>query len=720
MKSGNLRQFFIAAALGVFALATLAPNATAYPLTEAQEERIRLYLPKAYEKLKRREPIHIAIVGDGVSQMITYDDNRYNILMSLHGFFLRGLEAEFYYTGGVHLINPVGENPNKLNKRFGPEITMQQFAFPATTSLSAVQMLTTRVFLNRPDIVVVNFGQGDLRSGVLLDTYQRSLQAAVQLVRAQNAEVILVGPTPVRDPLDPVGWGAVRPYSWVARTVARDEGVMFLDPGLALMETIGAPSEGELEERSRFISESLAGKYFLYGSDRTAPETIFMNSDAHERAGRGMKEQFLNGDPPTGFSAAAVAFQREPGKLRIEVEFTNESGEEKFGILTALNIGRGWQPTEPYREIDFQPDEKKKIAFNYERRVQSVVDDETTFFPLVNNRRTIAASFLISDQDSTRLLDVSAPASPVSVVWDLSKLENQAGVFPLKFNLYNPSDTEVSGTYHLSYASQQARGAFRLGSRESRDFEAKTKLPASGIRSKDPVKLEITSGEAVFVFEREVEALKNVALKQAIPLSRASRYLPGEDEQGGAESVEMTVEADETNLTVVFDLKGIRFEQADQKHSLILDLGLDGRPREEVRSFGFVHPLQIVTGPKSGLGVTQPIAPGAFGNGYGKLLDAAGVTSELKIGDDGKNHQLTVKIPRIYLYRHEWKLGSGVLGIGARLQFLRVDTGTGEFNYPATARWVTGESKLHLNDADWLTTLEFREGAPVGWSTRIY
>ncbi|MFT5469638.1 MAG: hypothetical protein ACI8UO_004760 [Verrucomicrobiales bacterium] len=716
-----MKLHLITFTLGILALAALlAPQAAAYPLTEAQEERIRLFLPKAYEKLKRREPIHVAVVGDGISQMITYDEHRYNVLMSLHGHLLRGVEAEFYYTGGVHLINPIGENPEKLNKRFGPEITMQQFAQPTATSLSAMQMLTTRVFLNPPDIVLINFGQNDLRSGILLDTYRRSLEAAIQLCRAQGAEAIIIGPTPVRDPLDPPGWGATRCYSWAARGVAKAQNVMFLDPGLALMETTGAPSEGELEERSRFISESLASKYFQYGSDRTTPEAIFMNAVAHERAGRGMMEQFLNGQPPVGFSAAAEAFQREPGKLRIEMQLTNDSEGTKYGVLTALNIGRGWQPTEPYREFDLEPGAAERFAFTYERRVDGVVDGKQTYFPIVNNRRSIATSFLVSDQDSTGMLDLSVTISPVSVVWDLSKQENQSGVFPIKFNLYNPADTEVSGTYHLTYASQQARGAFRLGSRESRDFEAKTKLPAEGLRAKDLVKLEITSGESLFEFQREVEVLKNVGLKTAIPLSRASRYLPGTPQKAGSEAIGMTVEADSAGLTVVFDIKGIGFEQAEQKHSFIVDLTIDGRPREEIRSFGFVAPLRIVAGPGAGKGKTSPILPASFGNGYDKLLDAGGVTSELTNEADGKTHKFVVKIPRIYLYRHEWKPGSGLLGIGANLQFLRVDTGTGEFNYPPEARWVSGESRLHVNDSDWLTTLEFREGDPDLWSIRIY
>lgn len=711
----------LALSLGLLALFA-APSAFAYPLTEAQEERIRLFLPKAYEKLKRREPVHIAIVGDGVSQMITYDKNRFNLLLSMHGYFLRGLEAEFYYTGGLQLINPIGENPRKLNDHIGPEITVQHFTQPATTAISAVQMLTTHVFINSPDIVLISFGQGDLRSGVRLDTYEQALKAAVQLTKDNGAEPIIVGPTPIRDPMDPVGWGATRPYVRVAREVADAAKVMFVDPGRSLLQTKGAPADGTDEERARFVSETLATKFFEYGSERTTPETIFMNSAAHEVAGRGMIEHFLNGDPKTDYTITAEAVMPSADQLKIEVEITNTSEEPKRGVITALNIGRGWTPTSPYQAFKLPKESSAKFTFEYQRRVQSTGEDSVTYFPLVENRRSLTCSLLVSDEDETAVYDAIAPILPVAVVWDLKPLENQSGVFPLKFSLHNPGDVEVSGTYHLTYATQQARGAFRLGPREAREFEAKTKLPTGEtLRAKHKARLVIEAGDASFVSNREIEVTRNLSLNQPIRLSRADRYTPDTPAAaGGADSVDLMLEADGSGLTATFDIKGIGFEEAEQKSPLLLDFAIDARPTEEVRSFGFVAPVTISAGPKSGAGTTAPIKVSAFGNGYDKLLDASGISSTLVRGDDGKTHELIVKIPRVYLYRHEWNLGSGVIGIAAKLQFLRVDTGTGAFGYPTNARWVTNESDLQSNNAAWLSALELKAQPSDRWSVRIY
>ncbi|MEM7011298.1 MAG: SGNH/GDSL hydrolase family protein [Verrucomicrobiota bacterium] len=711
----------LALSLGLCALFA-APSAMAYPLTEAQEERIRLFLPKAYEKLKRREPVHVAIVGDGVSQMITYDKDRFNILLSMHGHFLRGLEAEFYYTGGLQLINPIGENPRKLNDHIGPEITVQHFTQPATTAISAVQMLTTHVFINQPDIVLISFGQGDLRSSVRLDAYERALKAAVQLTKDNGSEPIIVGPTPIRDPQAPVGWGATRKYVRVAREVANDANVMFVDPGRALLQTKGAPADGTTEERSRFVSETLAQKYFEYGSEHPNPETIFMNSVAHEVAGRGMIEHFLDGDPETPYEVTAEAVMPSADQLKIEVDISNTTEEPKRGVITAMNIGRGWTPTSPYHAFKLEKESSEQVTFEYQRRVLSQNDESTTYFPLVGNGRSLTCSLLVSDEDETAVYDAVAPILPVAVVWDLKALENQTGVFPLKFSLHNPGNAEVSGTYHLTYATQQARGAFRLGSREAREFEAKTKLPAGdAMRSKHKARLVIEAGNASFVSEREVEVTRNLSLSKPISLSRADRYTPDSSEAaGGSESVDLMLEADGSGLTATFDIKGIGFEEADQKSPVMLDFAMDARPTEEVRSFGYVAPITISAGPDGGSGKTEPIKVSAFGNGYDKLLDATGITSTLINGDDGKTHELIVKIPRVYLYRHEWNLGSGVIGFGAKLQFLRVDTGTGAFGYPAKSRWVTNESGLHPNDAAWLSTLELKAQPSDRWSVRIY
>jgi hypothetical protein len=109
-RKGSLCFWLLLAAFGWGAM---MPHGFAYPLTQAQRDRLTTYVPKALEKLERRQPIHVVVIGEGVSRMMTRDERSQDVLSSMYGHFLEGLEAEFYYTGGVRLINPIGERPFK-------------------------------------------------------------------------------------------------------------------------------------------------------------------------------------------------------------------------------------------------------------------------------------------------------------------------------------------------------------------------------------------------------------------------------------------------------------------------------------------------------------------------------------------------------------------------------------------------------------------------------
>ncbi|MEO0448082.1 MAG: SGNH/GDSL hydrolase family protein, partial [Verrucomicrobiota bacterium] len=162
-----------------------------YPRTEAQETRLTRFIPRTLEKLERQLAVHVAVVGDEIASMETLDENNGNVLLSMEGHLLMGMEREFFYSGGVRWVNPPEGYAQKLREHRGNEITMESYAEPGTTSLHLLQKLTTRVFLNQPDLVLLQVGLNDFRRGVLVDTYKQGLREAVRYCRAQGAEVIL-------------------------------------------------------------------------------------------------------------------------------------------------------------------------------------------------------------------------------------------------------------------------------------------------------------------------------------------------------------------------------------------------------------------------------------------------------------------------------------------------------------------------------------------------
>lgn len=708
------------------ALLTLSPQTQAYPLSSEQQARLEAYLPKVMAKLQRKLPAHFVLISDGIGHMMTFDDLRGNVLASMYGHFMHGLEAEFYYTGGIHLVNPVGGNPQKLRQHMGPELILERYTQPGASSLSALQHLTTRVFLNKPDVVMIGLGVEDYLGGGPVESYTHALQSAIAICKDNKAEVILIGPSLVRDGMEPKAWGASRLIADAARKVAADNHVMFLDPGLALALTRSLPSDGTEEDKSRLVSDALGMELFDFGPDRI--EHVYLNAKAHERAGRGIFQQFLNGLPTPPYEAAATGVYTESNTIQVNLNFTNKRSDRSKGVITMLNVGKAWACREPYLAFDLAPNASKQFTVTYRRRELPKSVAEEGYFPQRGNDRVLPVSMLVSDLDLSQMVECEAPMGPFSVTWDYSSRVDQDGNFPLKFTISNPSSTPVTGTYELVYAKQRAKGNFYLGAEEAKDFSAGCKLSGDEVRSKSPVKLLVETRTNSFVFEREVEAVRNLTLNQWTPLWRADKYIAGEESPAtGRESVKMNAIADQNGLQLVFDLQGLALEEAEKMYSLLVDIGLDARPESEVRTFGFVQPLRYGFNPRDEVGKLLTangalIPDAAFGNGYYKDCQAVGVPATLTPEGENRQRQLVVRIPRVYLYRHEWKLGSAksVVGLSAKLTFVRVNRGTGAFGYTPQSTWVLNQPGLDETNAEGLATLELREGTTDRWSVNLY
>ncbi|MCB1088718.1 MAG: hypothetical protein KDM63_16895, partial [Verrucomicrobiae bacterium] len=96
-----------------------AMAAEPYPLTLAQREHLRQYLPRTFSKLDGQRQVHIVALGDSVTWMYTRDENNGNWLLSYLGHFGNRLAREFFYTGGVRALNPEKDKPAKLKEHLG-------------------------------------------------------------------------------------------------------------------------------------------------------------------------------------------------------------------------------------------------------------------------------------------------------------------------------------------------------------------------------------------------------------------------------------------------------------------------------------------------------------------------------------------------------------------------------------------------------------------------
>lgn len=708
-------------ALGLIVLQT--GLLSAYPLSPEQRERLAKYLPLTLQKLERKIPIHIALIGDEVAGMHTLDERNGSIFYSLNGYFLQGLEHEFFYTGGVKWLNPQGDQPAKLQSHLGNEISLETFTPDGATALHSLQALSTRVFLRPTDLVIIEVGLNDYRKGAILDAVTTSLAHCLAICRAKEAEMVIIGPTPLREGDALKDWGGIRQVASELRRAAEELGVMFLDPALDLMRTRPAAGEMSPQEKTIQLSNALRMDLLDYGPGKT--ENAWINARAHKRAGQGIFRQFLNGPPASNLRLGVEATRTETDRMKLDLAVENTGKSEESGILVPLIAGEDWEPAKLVEQISVKPGEKLNLSLDYQREKKKKGSGAPT-----SGRDRVASGrfcfpFLYSGLDETELLEVAVAPTPVSVRWNYTGSRGMDKQFPLTFVLCNSGDKPVRGSYELVYGDQRPKGNFSLETKGEHEYTVQCNLPATEnqFRWRDAVVLKITSGEISFEERRGLEITRDLVLEQKVPLARWDKYAEEGTDGRVDGGISMDIRADQSSLLATFDLGDRVLEEGQNRPALLLDFTLDARQKDARHGFGFVSPLRISFGAQPGAGKVESIEPAAFGNFYGKILSEAGIMAQLGIREDGSAKTVTVRIPRIYLYWHEWKIGSAdsSLGISARLRFLRVDPLQHTCDYPASQEWVTASGEYGEWNASGLASLALvPHASSPKWSVRLY
>ncbi|MEM7602403.1 MAG: hypothetical protein AAF357_13420, partial [Verrucomicrobiota bacterium] len=116
-------RFFVAfsAILLLLTVAMVSVRAE-YPLTLEQRGQFKQFMPRSFPKLEARDPVHVVAIGDSVMGGYTplptaWESN--NPLFSYTGIFLEQLAKEFFYPGGVRLLNPPLNGTSKRSEYMG-------------------------------------------------------------------------------------------------------------------------------------------------------------------------------------------------------------------------------------------------------------------------------------------------------------------------------------------------------------------------------------------------------------------------------------------------------------------------------------------------------------------------------------------------------------------------------------------------------------------------
>ncbi len=723
----------IVLSIGVLFFHWLATSAPAYPLTDAQKTRLGKLIPRTFAKLQDQEPVHIVTLGDSVTQMFTPDPKtKHNYLNAYHAKFAELLCREFFYPGGVRILNPQKNKPAKADGYLGNEIIIENLALGGRTSIDVIQRITTDAFLNDPDLMIIQYGINDTLRGLSYDVYRRSIQFCIDECRRRGVDVILMAPTMIRISDGPLKLGAARGYALVARELALKNNVFFMDAGQVISHTSGVGEEGEMEPKEAIavVAGKIEEKFKFPG---VASETLHPNSQAHLEVGTALYDQLFNGEPPAPFRAQAQVLFDSPDTVEAQLTIKNGTKEPMDGYLGAMSVRRTLEPTEDsaFQAFHIEPGKSGTFSFVYHRKQESPGKDvETRLASLDPGDARVPVSFLVADANGSRVLDLAPFLEPVGVTWKEGQRVGVKDGVRLDWRFVNSEKQAVDGSYEIKMGGRKASGKFALPSGSQKDFFAEFPISEKEdvFRFKETVQLTVTVGGRSFVFFREVEATQDLYLGEKVALAHDIDYTAGarslKTVPAGEEAVYLRADADKDDLYLTLELNGIQLLKIPSGVSMVAEVALDGRPQKESRQFGFVDYLRISYGSEDGAGAVAKPRVAVFGNGYDRLIDPAGIRNVMKTEGDS-SRKIEIRVPRIYLYRHEWKLGEPgqTLGLDVGVSLAAVGEDPNRpTNFPADRRWVLANSDLYYRDARSLITLHLKKrgDAVPTWSVRLY
>ncbi len=723
-----MKRILVFLTIWVLGQALLPKTADAYPLTEAQEERLRRFIPRSFAKLQNREPVHILVLGDSISTMYSPDDANGNWHLAYHREFAFQLSREFFYPGEVRLINPPKGLPEKKNDLLGDEILLENRAIAGRCAIDALQRVYTDAFVNDPDLVMIEYGINDAMTELTLDTYAAALNSTIDECQRYGLDVIVLGPNMVKQAPGPTEWGLVRSHASVAREVARQQDVLFVDLGEALARVEGVSAGRDPQEAIEEVGKKMEW-IFDYGSSVTAEERIHPNRKAHEMMGQVIFEQLMNGEPPYPYGIVAKASFKDESTMETTVTVKNTSDVVRKGYLGALAVRRCLTPVNPYQSFELKPGQSTSFEISYLHRGRSEDRGNLDYFPLEPADSRIRFPFILADEKQSCVLTATSPVLPVGVIWQTGLDMTVTDKIRLTWRFVNPGKEPVEGTYRISLGDSNAGGRFSIEPGGDRKFFAEFNFrPEPGmVRQRMPVDLNVETAGRKFDFNRDMEVTKDLVLGEVVALSQFEEYVNegvGRQEVApGKPGVTLRADVDEKWMYYIFDFHNVDLVSSPDSSSIIADINIDARDSAECRQFGFVDKIRVATNAEDGPGRVDNPQMAVFGNSYNYQISADGIACVMQTMTDG-NRRLSVRIPRAYFYRHSWVTDpaaglNGIMGLNVNLSLLSVDA-EGVSSYPPDKRFTLAASDLYLRDPRGFITLRLSRTPVETWSARLY
>jgi hypothetical protein len=724
-------------------LAWGSSNLFAYPLTLEQRERFDRYLPRTFVKLEVRDPVHVVLLGDSVSggyrPAVKAKDNN-NPLYSYTGIFLAELAREFFYPGGVHLLNPPPKGVSKLTDYLGDEITFENLSEIDGTMLDGLRHISTDAFLHDPDLLLIQYGIYDAFGRVSIDTYKRALQEIIDTGRRRPVDMILMGPGLVNYGGSEMQWGLVRPYSMAAKEVAAANGVLFIDTGQLLAKFGGGVDPATHPKAVMEILTDRLSRIFNHGPEWKKEERVHTSDRVNAYLGEAMFDELKDGPRTSPFSFAGVAEFAADGLIDVTVAVRNQTDEVQEGTIGSLAVGNALIPADEPQRFSVPAQATTQLSFRFRRPIVGKArDGSDVLFPLEPSDEFARFSFFLENVYSSEVVELPLRIGPVTAVWKSRQFINVTDQLRVEWDLVNGTDKAISGTFQVGMGEKVGQptsfSVSPLGTKSVFSLFDFVALESQSRFQRD-IWIQLDVNGIVTRFTREMEATRDLVLGEEMELASWAAYVnavpAGETAamQRSQGKVTTRFDADDKALYVISRLEGISLPDLGDQASLRARLFLDARPMNQVLTFGAVEPVEVFTKGMDGPGFTPGLQIGSFGTGYNMVLAPQGIGSVLKTDETGAR-VLEVRIPRSYFHLHEWTLDSLSSLVGIRIELTVADSNpdAGE-PFPLVNSYVTNsptfsfENRVILgfseSDARSLSALRLAR-RPVGsWTVRIY
>jgi hypothetical protein len=389
--------------------------------------------------------------------------------------------------------------------------------------------------------------------------------------------------------------------------------------------------------------------FFHLGSDgRFQPR-----SSLHQRLGTVAFQELLNGSNKLPWTLTDVTplWQKDGAELSVDVTVVNESAQRLDLTLLPL-IATDWKPLEANPQVSLPASGRKTLTLKYARTSKATLAQEES---------EVRLPLLVLSAKQARIETLDAPVQPLSILWTKETFFNQEKKFTPICQILNTSRNSIRGTWEASFSGKTLQGRFDLVAGATQPLDLSFELPAESIADA-PLNLTVKTDTFSLQSGIAVTISRNLGLSQPVPLT-------GETNSTG--QVSLRTEADTNQLKLICEVQGpdlLVDTAAAGTPSWQLEVNVDARSYGKRLEPGSTAMLRATGSHASGPGKTHPISAWAFGTGYAAVFSAKEITATLA-SPGSQSHQLTLTLPRTYLYLHEWALdnGNSQLGLNIRL-----------------------------------------------------